>query len=39
MPEYFREMNAHRNNMLRPSADGDIKEVWFAGSHADVYVI
>lgn len=39
MPEYFQEMNAHRNNMLRPNADGDIKEVWFPGCHADVYVI
>lgn len=39
MPEYFWEMNAHRNNMLRPNADGDIKEVWFSGCHADVYVI
>ncbi|KAF8416144.1 hypothetical protein L210DRAFT_3616305 [Boletus edulis BED1] len=38
MPEYFQEMNAHRNNMLRLGADGDIKEVWFAGCHADVSV-
>lgn len=39
MPEYFREMNAHRNSMLRPNADSDIKEVWFSGCHTDVYVI
>lgn len=39
MPEYFQEMNAHRNNMLRPNADGDIQEVWFSGCHADVYVV
>lgn len=40
MPEYFREMNAHQNNVLRPNrVDSDIKEVWFSGCHADVYVI
>ena len=40
MPEYFLEMNAHRTNIRRSgSAVSDIKEVWFAGSHSDVYVI
>lgn len=39
MPEYFQEVNGHRNNTLRPNVDSDIKEVWFLGCHADVYVM
>ena len=40
MPEYFLEMNPLRTNIRshQPAAN-DIKEVWFAGSHSDVYVI
>ena len=34
MPEYFLEMNANSVPDNR-----DVKEVWFAGSHSDVYVI
>ena len=40
MPEYFLEVNALRTNTRsRKPAVSDIKEVWFAGSHSDVYVI
>jgi hypothetical protein len=40
MPEYFSEVNAHRSNIRRPRrAVSDVKEVWFAGCHSDVYVI
>ena len=38
MPEYFQEMNTQHNNILRVGAKSDVKEVWFAGCHADVYV-
>ncbi|KAN0094937.1 Uncharacterized alpha/beta hydrolase domain (DUF2235) domain containing protein [Tylopilus felleus] len=37
LPEYFSEVNAHRSNVRSPRpAVGDVKEVWFAGSHSDV---
>ena len=40
MPEYFGEVNAHRSNIQSPrSAVSDVKEVWFAGFHSDVYVM
>ena len=39
IPEYFLEMNAHRSTGSPRSAISDVKEVWFAGSHSDVYVI
>jgi uncharacterized protein (DUF2235 family) len=40
MPEYFREVNPHRSDIRSPrSAVSDVKEVWFAGSHSDVYVM
>ena len=39
MPEYFGEVNPYRGNIQSPrSAVNNIKEVWFAGSHSDVYV-
>ena len=39
VPEYFSEVNAHSSDIRSPrTAVGDIKEVWFAGSHSDVYV-
>ena len=39
MPEYFSEVNAHRINIKSPrSTHSDVKEVWFAGYHSDVYV-
>ena len=39
MPEYFGEVNPHRSNIQRSrSAVGDVKEVWFAGCHYDMYV-
>ncbi|KAF9227029.1 hypothetical protein BS17DRAFT_695778 [Gyrodon lividus] len=39
MPDYFHEMNA-RPDMNAGDGEGKnkIKEVWFAGSHSDVYV-
>ena len=40
MPEYFGEMNPHRSNIQSiRSAVSDVKEVWFAGCHSDVYVV
>ena len=40
MPEYFLEVNALRTNIRsHKPAVSDMKEVWFAGSHPDVYVI
>ncbi|KAF8552285.1 hypothetical protein OG21DRAFT_1535523 [Imleria badia] len=39
MPEYFLEVNAHRSDIRSPRPPiGDVKEVWFAGCHSDVYV-
>ena len=39
MPEYFLEMNAHQSIGSPRKAISDVKEVWFAGSHSDVYVV
>lgn len=39
MPEYFLEMNTHRSEGNPQTNIGNVKEVWFAGSHSDVYVI
>ena len=40
MPEYFSEMNTHRHEIeSRRFTGSDVKEVWFAGCHSDVYVI
>lgn len=40
MPEYFLEMNAHRSEIGSPkSTINHAEEVWFVGSHSDVYVI
>ena len=38
IPEYFLEMNAHCSVKSPRPSDADIKEVWFAGSHSDMYV-
>ncbi|KIJ59906.1 hypothetical protein HYDPIDRAFT_118022 [Hydnomerulius pinastri MD-312] len=37
LPEYFHQTNSrtHGKN-VKPSETGDIKEVWFAGSHLDI---
>ena len=39
MPEYFLEMNAHQSIGSPRKAISDVKEVWFAGGHSDVYVM
>ncbi|KIJ69707.1 hypothetical protein HYDPIDRAFT_78983, partial [Hydnomerulius pinastri MD-312] len=43
LPEYFSQVNAHtamhgtdsKHNGMAP---GNVKEVWFAGTHVDVFV-
>lgn len=40
MPEYFAEVNAHHSTIQTQRSNvSDVKEVWFAGGHSDVYVI
>ena len=39
MPEYFLEMNSRHNIRSPRKAVSDVKEVWFPGSHSDVYVV
>ena len=40
MPEYFNEMNERTNDAsgAKKNKPPDVKEVWFAGSHSDVWV-
>ncbi|KIJ09529.1 hypothetical protein PAXINDRAFT_87344 [Paxillus involutus ATCC 200175] len=37
MSEYFYEMNTKAGGNSKASKTSDVKEVWFAGSHSDVY--
>ena len=40
LPEYFVEMNPHPLLIKGPRPHvSDVKEVWFAGYHSDVYVL